>query len=111
MNKDKTNTVITQAQKNESINEGGGTTKEILCAPLTGEDISISKIRLNLSLPNDIIIYVKTIASKNHQSLTGAIISMIMYYKMIHDFVKNDYKIYLEDPSGKNHYLLISTFV
>jgi hypothetical protein len=81
-----------------------------LCDLLTNS-IIFTKVRLNLSLPKEFVIYIKDFAAINHQTLTGSVLSIITFHRTLHDFMKNGYKIFIEEPSGKTHYLLINAFV
>jgi hypothetical protein len=85
--------------------------KEELCIPLATALMSACKVRLNLSLPQDFMIYIKDLAKINHQIVTGAILAIILFHKTMHNFVKNGYKISIEDSTGKSHYLLINATV
>ncbi len=75
------------------------------------ENFHSNKERLNLSLPKELISFLKEISNKKHKSLTATIIDIIMFHKTIYESIKNGYKLALEDSSGKNNYLLIDVFI
>lgn len=67
----------------------------------------IIKERLNLSLPKDLMNYLREDAENNYKSVTCVIIEIIHFNKFLLEAIKKGYKLSLEDPNGKTHYLMV----